>query len=163
MMSEQKKYLEMMIQSLEKKINILNSLVLLNTEQSAIIQEQEMNLDTFSRNVEQKAEAIEQLNRLDEGFEAVYDRIKAELLHHKDSYKNEIAIMKKLISEITDRSMCIQAAEQRNKQDIEKHFSLLHKNVKESKVSSSAAASYYKSMSNSHVVEPRNIDIRSNK
>lgn len=160
-MPEQTQYLEMMRQSLVKKKQILDQLILLTSEQTVIIQEKDLNTNDFSRNVEVKTEIIEQLDKLDEGFDALYTRVREELLNNRQLYRNEILELQKLISEVTDRSMAIQAAEQRNKQKIEAHFSLLHKNLKETKISNKAATSYYKNMSNTHMVEPINIDIRS--
>lgn len=157
----EQQYLEMMRQSLVKKKQMLDQLVLLTSEQAVIIQEKELNKDEFSRNVELKSEIIEQIDKLDEGFDLLYTRVKEELHNNRQFYRQEILELQKLISEVTDRSMVIQAAEQRNKQKIEAHFSLLHKNVKETKISNKAAASYYKNMSNTHVVAPTNIDIRS--
>lgn len=160
-MPEQTQYLEMMRQSLVKKKQILDQLILLTSEQTVIIQEKDLNTNDFSRNVEVKTEIIEQLGKLDEGFDALYTRVREELLNNRQLYRNEILELQKLIGEVTDRSMAVQAAEQRNKQKIEAHFSLLHKNLKETKISNKAAASYYKNMSNTHMVEPINIDIRS--
>lgn len=161
-MPEQKEYLDMMCRSLEKKKEMLNQLVLLNAEQGQIIRDDEMDMADFSRNVEKKTEIIEQLDKLDEGFEALYNRIREELLSNRAAYRQEIVRLQKLISEITDRSASIQAAELRNKQKIEKHFALLHKNVKKTRVSNKAAASYYKNMSSAQAPSPPNIDIRSN-
>lgn len=161
-MPEQKQYLAMMIQCLEKKIGILDSLMIKNAEQKSLVDQDEIDMEAFSANVDDKAELIEQLGRLDEGFEALYGRVREVLLTQRKDYAPQIKRLQQLITMITDRSIGIQAAELRNKQEIEKHFSLLHKNVKDSKISSKAAANYYKSMSNAHVVEPRSIDIRSN-
>ena len=92
-------YLQIMIDSLKKKTDILIKIVSLNEKQNEILTKEELNQDAFENNMHEKGECIDELEKLDEGFQSVFDRIKEELSSNKQLYFNEIETMKKLIKE----------------------------------------------------------------
>ena len=101
-MAEIKQYVDILLESLERKKNILQIIQKENIKQEEAIKKNS-DLAAFDHIVENKSRFIAELELLDSGFEKVYDRVKEELPLAKDSFRNEIARMQQLISEITCR------------------------------------------------------------
>ena len=80
-------YLQIMIDSLLKKIEILKKVSELNEQQSALLDDKEFDGDKLQSNMESKAAYIDELNSLDEGFQAVFDRVKEDVEEYKADYK----------------------------------------------------------------------------
>lgn len=140
-------YLQIMIDSLKKKKDILIKIVSLNEKQNEILTKEELNQDAFENNMHEKGECIDELEKLDEGFQSVFDRIKEELSSNKQLYFNEIETMKKLIKEVTELGARIEVQEARNKVKVEAMFRKQRQEHKEAKRSASMAKSYYQNMS----------------
>ncbi len=155
-MAEIKQYVDILLESLERKKNILQIIQKENIKQEEAIKKNS-DLAAFDHIVENKSRFIAELELLDSGFEKVYDRVKEELPLAKDSFRNEIARMQQLISEITDLNVRIQASEQRNKQLVEQYF-CARTRIRQSKKSVRAANDYYKSMSQTNFVDPQLLD-----
>lgn len=154
---ETQNYLQIMIDSLIKKRDILKKIVDYNIEQEQILKEEEFNGDKFQNNMECKSECIDKLNRLDEGFRMVYDRVKEDVQMYKQNYKQDIEKLQSLIREVTSLSATIQAQESRNKLQVERRFRQLRDETKTAKRSMSMANQYYKNMSRVSV-EPQFMD-----
>ena len=144
---ETENYLQIMTSSLEKKKKILQDIVDYNVEQERIVTSGEFDGDKFQKNMENKAECIDMLNTLDEGFQSVYDRVKADVEMYKQNYKADIQRLQQLIKEVSALSAAIQAQESRNKLQIERKFSELKQETKTAKRSVSMANKYYQNMS----------------
>lgn len=140
-------YLQIMIDSLKKKKDILIKIVSLNEKQNEILSKEELNQDAFENNMHEKGECIDELEKLDEGFQSVFDRIKEELSNNKQLYSDEIATMKKLIKEVTELGAKVEVQETRNKVKVEAMFRRERQEHKEAKRSASMAKSYYQNMS----------------
>ena len=136
-----------MIDSLKKKKDILIKIVSLNEKQNEILSKEELNQDAFENNMHEKGECIDELEKLDEGFQSVFDRIKEELSSNKQLYFNEIETMKKLIKEVTELGAKVEVQEARNKVKVEAMFRKQRQEHKEAKRSASMAKSYYQNMS----------------
>ncbi len=87
-------YLNIMIQSLQKKVKILDKIIEMNKEQHQILSKEELDSEAFEQNVQEKSDLVEQINFLDEGFEDLYDRIKTVIKTEKQEHKEEILILK---------------------------------------------------------------------
>ena len=109
-------YIQVLTDSLRKKISLLDTISQINGEQKQLAAEKRMDLELFEETVKRKSDCIDELNKLDDGFQLVYDRVKPELQGNSEKYKAEIRVLKQLISEITEKSMAVQAEEERNKQ-----------------------------------------------
>ena len=114
--------------------------------------------EEFDASLEEKGELIDELNRLDEGFETLYENIREQLMAGKEQYRAQIAVLQQLIRELTDQSVSIQTQEARNKTLAEKFFSGRRKEIQQGRANSKAAINYYRNMSNSHVVSPQFMD-----
>lgn len=152
------KYLNVLKDSLRKKERILLDLQAKSEEQAEIVKANEIDWDKFSDIVEQKGELIEELSKLDDGFEALYARIKEGLEENKDKYKDIIEEIKILIKSVTEKSTNLQATEQRNKAAIEKAFKNTRNEIKQSKLSQKAAIDYYNKMNKINTVDPQMLD-----
>ncbi len=158
-MSEVGRYIQIMIDSLKKKIQILDTLLVLNEEQAEAIKDG-VKLDAFDELVSKKAEQIELIRKLDTGFDAVYRKVKPEITGHPELHKDEIRQMQELITQLTDRSVKVEASEKRNKMAVEQYFAMTRKNLHTTKKSVSAASNYYKSMTNTQYVDAQMINFK---
>ncbi len=151
-------YMQMLAESLVKKSEILSELITKTNTQKEVVSAPEVDWDAFDAIVEDKGNLVEELVKLDDGFDALYARIKEELTENKVAYKNEIVKMQALIKEVTDKSTELQAMEHRNKALIEQRFAESKKAIKQSKMGSKAAMEYYQRMNNLKNVDPQLMD-----
>lgn len=143
---ENKSYIDMMIDSLKKKIVLLEKISEYNDMQKQAVGAENFDVDDFDGLVEEKNKLILEINKLDDGFETVYDRIKKELQQNKAAYADEIQVMQECIGRIVGLTSSIEAEENRIRTEVEKQFSKLKQNIKETRKNSAAVSSYYKSM-----------------
>ncbi len=151
-------YMQMLAESLVKKSEILSELIAKTNTQKEVVSAPEVDWDAFDKIVEDKGNLVEELVKLDDGFDALYARIKEELTANKAAYKDEIAKMQILIKDVTDKSTELQAMEHRNKALIEQRFAESKKAIKQSKMGSRAAMEYYQRMNNLKNVDPHLMD-----
>ena len=95
-------YLQMMIDSLNKKKDILTRIIALNEEQDKILSKPELDDNAFDANMKAKGDCIDGLDRLDEGFQSLFNRVRDAINANKEMYANEISIMKRLITEVME-------------------------------------------------------------
>lgn len=145
-------------ESLEKKNRILDEILRISRYQSELLDSSPFDYGRFDDYVKDKDVCIENLNHLDEGFETLYERVGEELKQHADIYAAEIAQMKQLIRQITDKSVEIQAMEERNRQAMEQTILNERRELGKGKRSVSVAQNYYRSMTNGGVNAPRHMD-----
>ncbi len=153
-------YVNIMIGSLQKKIEILEGIIQKNEEQKKILEEESTDWDAFDKNADEKSDLIDGIDELDQGFDSLFSKVK-DLLGSSDGrqkYKSQIERMQSLIRRITEMSVEIQAAEVRNKALVEKRFSESHQRIGQSRASSKVARDYFKSMQQAHVVAPAFLD-----
>ena len=139
-------YITALTESLEKKVEVLTQIKRKNEEQSEIIEAPDFSFDKFDINTEEKGVLIYKLEKLDDGFEMVYEKVREELNQNRDQYKDEIKKMQDLITKITELSTCIQAQEQRNKTAVESVFKSERDRIKATRSSAKALKSYSDSM-----------------
>ncbi len=152
-------YLSMMADSLDKKIEILKKIEHYNAEQRRILERDGVvDMDAFDATVEAKGDLIDELERLNDGFETLFDQVKEELDGNRECYKAEIAAMQERIRTITSLSGSIQAEEARNKSLAEKYFSNARREMVQGKKSAKAALDYYRSMARSTFTPPQYLD-----
>ena len=153
-------YITILIQSLEKKIRVLDKIIESNKDQKEILSQEEMDTDRFEANLDEKGRLIDELNLLDDGFQEIYNRVKDELGDNRELYKEEIKRMQKLISDITERSVTIRAEEERNRAVAAKQFDNMRDNIQVAKRSRQAANVYYSNMSRVNTVDAQFMDKR---
>ena len=151
-------YIAIMLQSLQKKEKVLNSIIQINKRKKEELENPSLDPDDFDKTVEEKSELIEQLELLDNGFEKLYEKVREELQANKDLYKEEILQMQNSIRALTEKSMEIQTQEARNKQLMEQKFASVKKQVREIRSSQKVVNQYYKNMMKKGYVEPHFLD-----
>lgn len=151
-------YIDIMIQSLEKKERVLDRIIELDNVQKNQLEDPELKPDDFDEVVEEKAKLIEQLDQLDSGFEKLFERMKEELEGNKEAHKEEIRIMQQHIKSITDKSVQIQSQEVRNKDLMTAKFTSVKKQAREVRKGQNVVNKYYKNMTNTNYVAPQFMD-----
>lgn len=143
-------YIQVMIQSLNRKIEVLEKIIECTQEQEFVLSEEEVDLDQFGDLIDEKQKWIDQLNLLDTGFEKVFERVQEEIQLHRDNYRDEITQMQGLIKKITDLSVVLRTSEHRNKARFEQYSTKKKKEIREFKMSNASATKYYQNMANQH-------------
>ena len=115
-MNETKNYVDMLINSLNKKYNTLLNLEKLEIRQEEVLANKKITADELGDLFDDKGKCIEKLEELDLGFEKLYERTKIDISDNKDLYKEEILIMQNLIRKISDLTVSLQARQNRNKE-----------------------------------------------
>ena len=115
-------YLTTMIESLEKKDAVLSEIIKKDAEQAALLKEESFSFEKYDKTVEEKDVLIFRLEKLDDGFESLYAKVKEELDANRALYARQIGRMQELIQSITEKSASIQADEARNKAALENIF-----------------------------------------
>lgn len=151
-------YIAILIQSLEKKVSVLEEISRENKKQREVLQEEDLDLDAFQATADKKEELISQVGFLDDGFEKMYGRVKDVLEEEKQSYKQEIIRLKELIVKVTDLTMTIQKEEWDNRKLVEQQFSTSKKKVRQMKDTKQVARQYYKNMAKLNYVDPQFMD-----
>ncbi len=143
-------YVQIMIESLSKKSELLDKIIRNNEEQHECVANKtfdEIDWDSFNLIVEQKQQSIDRIVKMDEGFQTLYDRVKEQLNENKDKYADKIQEIQRLIGIITDQGAKITTGEQRNRKIIEKTFGNRKREIKRTRNSLKVASSYAQTMS----------------
>jgi len=149
--------LKILEDSLIKKKGILIQIEEENNNQENSLKTTSVSFDDFEAIVDKKSALIDELNKLDQGFESVYDRIKDAFLSNRDQYKVQIEAFKSLISEITELSVSIQAHEARNKTLVENYFKKSHESIQADRIRAKSSYDFMNRMTH-HDVAPRFMD-----
>lgn len=153
-----KQYLTMLDQSLDQKKQMLDQMIEMTATQKASLDKDPVDWTDFDNLVEKKAEMIERLDRMDDGFESVYERIREELLKDKDQHKDFVISIQKKIQAVSDASAALMAAERRNKEMVETKMSDERKKLQQSKTTSKVASNYYRNMNKVNLIDPQLMD-----
>ena len=151
-------YVDIMIQSLNKKLQVLDKIMEKNQIQKALLEDSNSDVDEFDKVVEEKGGLIQQLEQLDSGFDKLYERVKQALKEDKDTYAEKIAVMQELIRKITDRSMEIQVQEARNKELMIQKIAFVKNTAKNLRTNKKAVSQYYQNMMQLNYVDPQFLD-----
>lgn len=159
-------YLEMMVRSLDRKIEILNRIEQENRKQRDLldfpVQEKEaeevFEEEAFQRTVEEKGRLIEELLKLNEGFDLLFAKVQKELSGQWDDYRSQVRAMQEKIRMVTELSSRIQVQEQRNKALVDRYFSEERTKIKIGKRSTASAMKYYQTMNKTQHVGPQMFD-----
>lgn len=151
-------YINILIESLQKKIRILDEIILADQEQREGLEDPNLDPDDFDKIVEKKSEYIEQLDQLDSGFEELFARVRDELNENREKYKEQIHTMQDLIRKITDKSLMIQKQEAQNKELMQQKFAEVRSQAREVRKSQKIVNQYYKNMMKTNYVDPQFMD-----
>lgn len=150
--------IQILVESLEKKSRLLDDIIQENDIQEDILKQEELDMDALNTSTDRIGSLTEALERLDDGFESVYDRTREELIANKAAYRSAISQMQKLIGEITDKVVRINAARMRNKMRAEQQFKKSREQIGQASSKMKVSKNYYNSMNNLHYVAPQFYD-----
>lgn len=151
-------YLQIMIESLEKKIDVLDRVLELDKKQISIALEQPFDMEKYDKTMDEKGVLIDELNKLDDGFTSTYERVRDEVQADPKAYADKVQRMQDLIRMAIDKGVAVEAQEQRGKQAMESAVNSKRKEIRTIKVSNAAATQYYKAMSRINDVDPQLMD-----
>jgi len=146
-------YINVLIDSLKKKIGILDTLRSETEKQEQLLEKEDLDFDAFNAAIFAKEKALERLAKLDEGFLEIFEKVRETLKQNSSSYEKEIEYMKELVRKVTDYSTALTALEERNKTKLSVHLSRSRRKIKDYKQSSKTVAAYYKNMANGRTPE----------
>lgn len=149
---------QILVESLEKKSRILDEIIKENEAQEILFKQDQLDMEALDASADRMGELAEKLELLDEGFEAVYDRIRQELIDNKSAYRQEIRRMQELIAVITEKVVGINAARMRNKTQAEKQFKKSRQQIGGATSKMKASQNYYNSMNRLNFVDPQFYD-----
>lgn len=149
---------QILMESLEKKNRILDEIIRENEVQEKILKEEELDMDALDESTDRLGVFAEQLERLDDGFEAVYDRTREELIANKENYRREITRMQELIGQITDKVVKINAAQLRNKRQADSQFKKSRDQIGKATSQIKVSRNYYNNMNRLNYVAPQFYD-----
>lgn len=150
-------YIQMLIDSLRMKQRILEQLVGLNDEQSRLVSAETLDETAFEENMEEKGDLIENMLKLDEGFNRVFKRVQEQMEGRREAYKEEIALLQELIKSVTALGVQVEAQEMRNKALVESKFTQMRRELHNAKNSTQKTNVYYQNM-NKISYEPQFMD-----
>lgn len=153
-----KTYLNLMIDSLEKKLAVLEQIQAASEKQAGLIKAETFDQEQFDKAMDEKAEQIEQLNQLDDGFDSLYSRIREELPAQKEAYREQIGKLQELIRQITEKSAAVQVVEQRNRAALEKVCARENERLRAIQNKSLLMKNYARNMSQVNYIDPQFMD-----
>lgn len=151
-------YLQMLSDSLTKKSKLLDELSEKTKEQERLIAENAVDWDAFDQVVEEKGTLIAEVQKLEEGFDALYGRIREGLNENRSKYRQQISGLQQQIMTVTEKSTSLMAMEERNKAQITMKFSQEKDKIKQGRVSTRVATNYYRNMSKINYIDPQLMD-----
>ena len=165
-MSDTNDYIQIMLESLEKKSELLDKLIARNEAQRACVEGKDFDTidwETFNILVVEKDIAIERINKMDEGFQSLYDRVKEQLNGDKDKYAAQIKEIQRLIGVVTDQGVRIRTEEERNRKLIETVLGGKKKEIRQTRNSLRVVSSYAKTMQDAFGAQSSTISLKSEK
>jgi predicted phage tail protein len=152
-------YLQIMIESLEKKLLILDNISQLDDRQIEIAMAgQSMDMQAYNESMNEKSKLIDELNKLDEGFTSTYELVKDEVKGNSAKYYDKIIRMQELIQDAIDKGVTIEAKEKRSKAAMESAIAYKRRQLHTKRMSASVAARYYKATSKINNIDPQLMD-----
>lgn len=139
-------YIRMMKDILVRKRNALKNILDYSIQQNEFFNTPEFDDEGFSEFMDKKDVEIKKINDLDDGFTAVYNKIKEDIHDKGEEHAEAIKELQELITEVTELGVRITAQEKLNRDALEKRKNELKKGVRNFNVSRQTATSYYKNM-----------------
>ncbi len=148
--SENCVYVDMMLDSLVKKEGILTSLLEYTRKQETLLKDENLDMDEFQSLIDQKGLLVDQLNEMDEVFDAMFRRLEQELNENREQYKQKIQKMQEILPRISELGIQIQALEQQNNVHFKKYVTEKKKVIRDFYVNSKTVSNYHQNLRNVH-------------
>jgi hypothetical protein len=151
-------YLQIMIESLEKKLDVLDQIIEVNKRQLECSTVQPFDMKKYNEITNEKGRLIDEINRLDEGFSSTYEIVREEVRNNPKLYHDKIEKMQELVKQAVDKGVMVETQEKRNKSSMEAAVAMKRQEYKQRKVSSQVAMKYYKAVSRINTIDPQLLD-----
>ena len=151
-------YIQIMIESLEKKLAVLDRVAELNTRQLEASSAQPFDTEKYDEIMEEKGRLIDEINALDEGFTSTYDLVKDEVNANPALYRDMVLKLQELVRKAVDKGVEVEVQEKRNKNSLEASIAMSRKALRQKRVSQNVALQYYKSSQKINNVDPQLMD-----
>lgn len=146
-------YVNMLVDVLKRKERILTVLLDLTKQQEVLLKDEELDQDRFQEIMEEKGTLIDELNEIDEGFDALFKKVEQEIVSHREAYRDKIKGMQTRITTVSELGIQIQALESQNSERLKAYFATQKKRIREFHINNRTASSYYQNMANTHKIE----------
>lgn len=150
--------LQLLKEALQKKERVLQQILDKSKIQLELAGADSLNAEKFDALVDDKAELLVEMEKLDEGFDSIYQHIRNELPGQKEQYKKEIAVLQKLIQNTVDLGAQIHATEARTKDKLSVALVKSKRELSQKKTSMKAVSDYYKTSNNLKYVDSYFLD-----
>ncbi len=140
------KYLTILIDSQKKKLEMLDRITEICDRHDECLREEVPDMDEYNELMKQKGSLIEEMNRLDDGFVALYDRIAPALRENPGLYEVRLRELKSLIRQVSNKTALIQAHELRIQTRVDRLASLGTARSKAKPARADAAMRYQRTM-----------------
>ena len=152
-------YLEMMSDSLRKKLQILQELEQLSIRQKEFFEQGDrMDDDAFDEVSDRKGVLIDELEKLDDGFASLFEKTKKQIGDNKEKYAAQIREIQQQIRDVTEVSNAIETQEKRNKAAADRYFASARTELNHGRKSSGTALLYHQTMNHAQTVTPQFFD-----
>ncbi|MCR5594757.1 MAG: hypothetical protein K6G12_02825 [Lachnospiraceae bacterium] len=152
------KYLTILIDSLVKKSALLDKISDICSGHEECLFGEKLDIDEYNRLMEEKGKLIDDLDLLDDGFTALYERVAPTLREDPSPYAEKIKKLQELITEVSDKTALIQAREMRIQSRIDRLVKFGKEQSKPTATPSDAAMKYYRTMKNTNVTSAVFVD-----
>lgn len=150
--------LSILIETLQKKEEVLKEILSKSKEQLDIVKADEFDEDAFDERFNDKDVLIDELNRLDEGFDGVYNRIRSELKENLDDYKPQVASLQQLIRVTMDLGSEIHQTENKVKDALPNALSQKKRSLHDKRMTATGVANYYRASKMMDMQDPYFMD-----
>lgn len=150
--------LTILSESLDRKLEVLQKIQEYNKCQEETFSAEKVDISQFDAAVEEKQRLIDEVVRLDDGFEIMYEKLAKELEGNRQRYAAQIKELQAKVAKVTELSVSVQAQEARNKKLVEHYFARERAGIGQRRKSAKSAFDYYKSMSGAGYVPPQMYD-----
>lgn len=147
-MSHVNTQLDILINSLNKKISYLEDILKRTKEQSSLLDKDELDLRVFNNIMNNKQNRIDKIFEIDNGFQEMFNKVKGYLNTNGELYKEQIKLMKEYILKIGELGVEIKVLESKNKTKFQLITNGKKSKVKEYRNNKNVVSNYHSNINN---------------
>ena len=154
----EQKYIQIMIQNLNNKVNILERMAEVNIRQKNLLEKSKFELNEYDAIFEEKSELLRQIQVLSSEFETLYVKIKDNLQVYKTQYVDDIEDIQRLICKTMEQTKILQELEANNKACFTQKMAQIKDIAKSMRTSARVVGQYQQNMQNFSFIDPQFLD-----
>ncbi len=143
-------YISILQDSLGEKAGILQKLLDLTKKQGEILDSEKVDVDRFESLMDEKSVCLVQMQKLDRGFQNLFEKIGDAVKRNPQKYKPQVQAMQSRIRQITECGVEIEALEKQNKGRLASFLAKERSKANSFQKKSMTAMSYHQNMANHH-------------